>query len=223
MDLETIFKEYKNHKLRLVQHIKSGKEADVYCVLDQETEQILALKVYRPNTHTSFHRFTPYLQGANIKSYYAKAIARKNKVGREYLEKFRTRQEFKLLQKFYKEQAFIPEPLSYSQNSILMQYIGLETPALRLIEVELDLDSDLAKSLFENIVKTMQIFIDNFIIHGDLSPFNILVFNDLPYVIDFPQSMDMRENPAWKEFLERDIKNMENYFKRKITLKIPEI
>lgn len=49
------------------------------------------------------------------------------------------------------------------------------------------------------------------IIHGDLSPYNILVRNGKPVIIDFPQAVDARYNIRGREMLERDILNVCRY------------
>jgi RIO kinase 1 len=51
------------------------------------------------------------------------------------------------------------------------------------------------------------------LIHADLSQFNILNQNNSPVFIDFSQCTTMR-NPQAEEFLDRDIKNIVNFFKK---------
>ena len=52
------------------------------------------------------------------------------------------------------------------------------------------------------------------LIHGDLSAFNILNFNEKPCLIDFSQST-LITTPNWKELLHRDIKNVLQFFSNK--------
>ena len=58
------------------------------------------------------------------------------------------------------------------------------------------------------------------LIHGDLSPFNILNFNGKPVLIDFSQATVVR-TPNSEELLERDVRNLVHFFK-KLGLKIEE-
>ena len=53
--------------------------------------------------------------------------------------------------------------------------------------------------------------------HGDLSHFNILNNNEEPVFIDFSQGTVTQNNHA-KELLERDIKNIVNFFNKKYNL-----
>jgi RIO kinase 1 len=49
-------------------------------------------------------------------------------------------------------------------------------------------------------------------IHGDLSPFNVLYFDGRVTIIDFPQSIDPRENREAYELLRRDVTNICDHF-----------
>ena len=50
----------------------------------------------------------------------------------------------------------------------------------------------------------------NGIIHGDLSPYNILNYNGEPFIIDFSQALKLSSLPI--NFLVRDITNINNWF-----------
>ena len=50
------------------------------------------------------------------------------------------------------------------------------------------------------------------IIHGDLSPYNILNFEGKPYIIDFSQSLKLTS--LTKDYLERDVTNINNWFEK---------
>jgi RIO kinase 1 len=50
------------------------------------------------------------------------------------------------------------------------------------------------------------------LVHGDLSEFNVLVDEDGPVIIDLPQAVDAAANNNAQAMLERDIKNMTDYY-----------
>lgn len=50
------------------------------------------------------------------------------------------------------------------------------------------------------------------LIHGDLSEFNVLVDQHGPVIIDRPQVIDATANNSAQAMLERDIRNMTNYY-----------
>jgi len=53
----------------------------------------------------------------------------------------------------------------------------------------------------------------NGLIHGDLSSFNILNYNEKPVIIDFSQAT-LVKTPNSEELLERDVKNVLHFFKK---------
>ncbi len=48
--------------------------------------------------------------------------------------------------------------------------------------------------------------------HGDLSAYNLLWWGDALWFIDFPQAVDIAENPQGIEFLHRDVLNVCAWF-----------
>ncbi len=53
------------------------------------------------------------------------------------------------------------------------------------------------------------------IIHGDLSPYNILVRGGRPVIIDLPQAADARYSSNADALLARDIRNVLGYFQKR--------
>jgi len=59
------------------------------------------------------------------------------------------------------------------------------------------------------------------IVHADLSEFNIIVTEDGPRIIDWPQAVE-RSHPHALELLERDLTNVLRFFARKYKLMMPQ-
>ena len=74
------------------------------------------------------------------------------------------------------------------------------------------MDMGEAKQVFDEIIRNVEIFWNEGIVHADLSAFNILWWNSSPYIIDFPQSVDRRMHPNARELLDRDLENVARYF-----------
>ena len=84
-----------------------------------------------------------------------------------------------------------------------------------LKDVELDQPEEVAKQAIELVEKLLQAFI----VHGDLSQYNLLYWNDKLFVIDFPQAVDFSSRvdrhirlEEAKPLLLRDLRNLQNYF-----------
>jgi RIO kinase 1 len=92
-----------------------------------------------------------------------------------------------------------------------MGYVGdLESSAPELSSVVLDLDE--AKSLFDRVIRNIDLMLAHDRIHGDLSAYNILYWNGDITLIDFPQVVLPESNPAsWNIFL-RDVIRVCQYF-----------
>ena len=71
------------------------------------------------------------------------------------------------------------------------------------------------EAVLDKIIKDIKLTYKSGIIHGDLSEFNILIQeNEDPIIIDWPQSISI-EHPNSAIVIERDIKNILSFFKRK--------
>ena len=71
-----------------------------------------------------------------------------------------------------------------------------------------------ATSLFKQLIDNVQLLLSCNYIHGDLSAYNMLYWDDKLIVIDFPQVVDVRQNRYSRELLFRDLENVYRYFSR---------
>jgi len=171
----------------------TGKEADVYLGLWKDVP--LVLKVYR------LHR-TPHKKKAMI----GYAVDRMGAIAAR---------EFTILQKAYRAGVPVPTPARRADNMFTMRFIGDDVRAPLLKDVELDCPEEMAKQALDLVEKLLEAFI----VHGDLSKYNILYWNARLFVIDFPQAVDfssrvdrhIRREEA-KPLLLRDLRNLQDYF-----------
>lgn len=197
----------KNHNLDLIRIISTGKEAVVYLV-KEDNEKLYALKVYKDYENRAFKKNLEYLAGKYIhKKSEQKAIVKKNSFGKKLTHSVWIKREYYLLTKLYELGIKIPEPIAQVSNAILMEYLGdCGNPAPKLKDVALKKpEAEKIYTIIENNIDTMY---QNGIVHGDLSPYNVLYWKNIPYIIDFPQSLDVRNNPNTGVILERDRLNM---------------
>lgn len=204
------------HQVEIISHIKSGKEASVFRVL--LNGELVAMKMYKSPGERSFKNDDSYLAGKFYKTASERrAVAKKNKFGRALKYDNWIKREFFLLQKFYEAGASLPRPIIQIGNAVFMQLLGdRDEIAPRLVDVELTADE--AARAFETILSAVKIFYDLGVVHGDLSAYNILWWESRPYIIDFPQSIDVRLNPDAHSVLVRDLENVMSYFNRYFTV-----
>ena len=213
-DLTRIIEEYgkKGIDLEIGRKIKTGKEAEIYQVkVGSDTH---ALKIYKNPNFRSFHDNLDYVAGKYYrKPSIRKAVRKRSKFGKRFLHKAWVRREAYLLSKLKEFGANVPEVVDFTPNSVLMELIGEGSNlAPRLIDIELTVEE--AREAFETVLKHIELFLECGIVHGDLSAYNILWWNNQPYVIDLPQALDIRDNPNKDKILKRDTDNVISYFQK---------
>jgi RIO kinase 1 len=209
--------------------ISSGKEGTVYCCRAGEHTgyERLAVKVHRGRTQRSFKNDAIYLSGrvagvslagsAGIKASgkvdrrLAKAVAKRSRTGIAAIERSWITYEYATMQALYGAGASVPRPLAMSGHALIMEYLGdADGPAPKLKHVALA-PAD-ARRLWDHLLAEIRLWLVHDRIHGDLSPFNILYWQDRAVVIDFPQAVNPWDNPDARFLLERDIRNVATHF-----------
>jgi RIO kinase 1 len=92
-----------------------------------------------------------------------------------------------------------------------MEYIGDENMAAPMLNT-IRLRPDEVEPLFNEVMRNVDIMLQNHWIHGDLSAYNILYWEGKITLIDFPQVIDSRSNPDAHFILQRDIVRICEYF-----------
>jgi RIO kinase 2 len=179
-----------------------GKESDVYSALTQTKKQV-ALKFHRLG-RTSFKK-TKLKRNYTIKYSYTPDWHQQSRIA--------AKKEYKTLKLLYPQGMSVPEPIKQSRHVLVMSIIeGLE-----LYHHQKLLD---AQAVYDEIlVNVRRAYNDAHIIHGDLSPFNIILQqNQHVLIIDWPQSVTTK-HPNAEELIERDVRNVLTFFQRKHGLK----
>ena len=196
--------------------IDDGKEATVYlCAADPSTGvEWLAAKVYRADKFRAFRDPGRYSVGRiHMGSRAERAIANGTNLGRRLSHHEWVAWEWDVLCRLCDAGADVPEPLACSADAILMEYVGDASggaPQLRQARLEPEQAEPTLRRLLDNV----ELLLDHHLVHGDLSPYNILWWEGRPWIIDVPQSLDARLHPDAQRLFERDVANVERYFRR---------
>lgn len=174
-----------------------GKEADIYDALMPDGEKV-AVKFNRlgRTSFTRVQRLRPYALKHDWMYVSISAAAR----------------EFKALRKLYPNVS-VPKPIALDRHVLVMGFID----GTELAHVEaINRPRDVLEDVLENIGRAYQLGI----VHADLSEHNIVIKPDGEVlIIDWPQWVPIA-HPNARELLERDVKNIVKYFKRKFRLKL---
>lgn len=197
----------------VLQVLKSGKEATVYACRGGARigGRLVAVKVYRPLEHRQFRNDSAYRAGRVILSGRVKrAVASGSEFGKEAAFGMWKGHEAVYLRELHAAGLDVPRVLDSEGSAIVMQYLGDEegaAPQLRSVR----LSEEQAARTWHRMVQAVRRMMSINRVHGDLSPYNLLWFEEKPWIIDVPQMMDPRENPNARTMLERDLENLWKY------------
>ncbi|MCL7714628.1 PA4780 family RIO1-like protein kinase [Stenotrophomonas mori] len=187
--------------------LKSGKEAAVYVV--RSGDEIRCAKVYKDMAQRSFQQRVQYQEGRKVRgSREARAIGKASKYGRRQQEAAWKNTEVDALYQLRGAGVRVPEPFGYFHGVLVMELVtdAEGYSAARLGEVELDAAQ--ARRFHAVLVQQVKLMLCCGLVHGDLSPYNVLVGPDGPVVIDFPQVVSAGGNNAARAMLLRDVNNL---------------
>ena len=182
----------------LVSPLKVGKESNVF--LAKLGKKKLIVKIYRLQ-NCDFNHMYDYIR-KDIRYEYLK------KHKREIIFAW-TQREYKNLLIAEKAGVAAPRSLAWKFNILVEEMIGDDEPALPLK----DTHPKKPKEFLELVIKEMKKMYQAGLIHGDLSAFNILNYNEKPVLIDFSQAT-LIKTPNSEELLERDVKNVVQFFRK---------
>ncbi len=198
--------------------LKTGKEADVFLLeradpYDPTGGVVMAAKRYRDTDHRTFHRSATYAEGRSVKrSRDERALKRKSTWGKIVAAGEWTIAEWDALKRLWSLGLAVPYPVQIDGHEILMEWIthdGETAPRLAQTRPE----PDLLAFYYEQVCDFLAGMAQNGIVHGDLSPYNILAAGERLVVIDLPQMVDLVGNPTGMDFLLRDCTNICTWFR----------
>ncbi len=195
----------------VIRPLMSGKEADVYVV--RCGSKIRCAKIYKEALKRSFKKAAQYTEGRKVRnSRRARAIEKGSKFGRKQQEDTWQNAEVEALYRLARAGVRVPEPYGCFDGVLLMELITDEhgDVAPRLNEVSMSAEQ--AREDHAQVMHYVMCMLNAGLVHGDLSEFNVLVDENGPVIIDLPQAVDAAANNNARTMLERDVKNMTDYY-----------
>ena len=195
----------------VIRPLMSGKEADVFVV--RCGSDLRCAKIYKDSVKRSFKKAAQYTEGRKVRnSRRARAMEKGSRFGRKQQEETWQNAEVDALYRLARAGVRVPQPYGCFDGVLLMELITDEdgNVAPRLNDVSMS-----AEQASEDHALVMQYVMRMLcagLVHGDLSEFNVLVDEDGPVIIDLPQAVDAAANNNAQAMLERDIKNMTDYY-----------
>lgn len=183
---------------KLESTISVGKEANIFTAITKSGDRVI-VKIYRLE-NCNFNQMYRYL---NQDPRYISLKRRTRLIIFSW-----TQREYRNLM-LAREVIKVPKPIVFKDNILVMGFIGDDDPAQELKS----LPPKNPKKFYKKVLDNMHKLFDKGLIHGDLSPFNILNHNEEPIFIDFSQATMTTADNA-KELILRDVKNITTYFRK---------
>ena len=180
--------------------VSTGKEANVYEALGPDETEV-ALKLYRINA-SDFQEMRSYLAGD----------PRFDGIGSDKKKTVLAwvRKEFANLRRAMRAGVRVPEPIAVERNVLVMDLVGHAADrARRLAEVNVENP----ETAFGVVREYMQRLYAAGLVHGDLSEYNLIIYEGELFVIDLGQAVTVH-HPNAEEFLIRDCENVAAFFSR---------
>lgn len=181
--------------------ISTGKEANVYEAEADGGERDVAMKVYRVNA-SSFRQMRDYLEGDPR---FDGLRGDKKAVVLAW-----TRKEYANLKRAQAAGVPVPNPIAVQRNVLVMELLGEEDDAAPTLH---DVHLENPETAYDVVREYMRRLFRAGLVHGDLSEYNLLVWEGEIFVIDVGQAVTVHHGNA-DDFLQRDCRNVANFFAR---------
>lgn len=182
--------------------VNAGKEARVYWGKNKEGKD-LAVKIYLTSSAEFKKGMSKYIDG----DYRFKGVKRDT---RSLIFAW-AQKEFRNLEQADSAGVKVPKPIAVKSNVLVMEFIGEEGVSAPSLKEQTPMNpSKLYRQLLANLSR---LYRKADLVHGDLSEYNIMVWNNNLVLFDMAQAVPT-SHPMAKSLLERDLANINRYFSR---------
>ena len=198
----------------VISRINDGKEATVY-LCSTPDGNLLAAKMYRARRFRAFRNDRQYaapLRHRGRDKRMDKAMQKATDKGREFGQFQWVEREWLTLQVLHDAGTSVPKPIARCEAGLLMEFIGDEEGASPRLHDALALrrghiSRELLEQWWQALRADIVLMLQQDMIHGDLSAYNVLIQAERPRVIDVPQAIDARSDESF-DLLQRDLHNL---------------
>lgn len=191
----------------VVRPLLSGKEAQVYLV--ESGGELRAAKVYKDVHKRSFRNRSSYTERRKVRnSRDQRAMDKRSKYGREQDEAAWNSAEADMIFKLHSAGVRVPKPHTFVEGVLVMECIAGPDGGVAPRIADCAFDREEGLEICDQIITEAVKMLCAGVVHADLSAYNVLLSDDGPVVIDFPQSIEAAQNPHARKILLRDIANI---------------
>ena len=182
--------------------VSAGKEARVYWGRNTEGKE-LAVKIYLTSSAEFLKGMRKYIEGdrrfKNVKHDTRSLIF-------TWAQK-----EFRNLEQASRAKVRVPKPIAVKNNVLVMEFIGKDGVSAPSLKERLPSDPGKVYNVLLTFLGRLYRKAD--LVHGDLSEYNVMVWNGRPVLFDMSQSVPT-SHPLAEFLLRRDLANVNRFFSR---------
>jgi RIO kinase 1 len=182
--------------------VSAGKEARVYWGKNTEGKE-LAVKIYLTSSAEFLKGMRKYIEGdrrfKNVKHDTRSLIF-------TWAQK-----EFRNLEQASRAKVRVPKPIAVKNNVLVMEFIGKDGVSAPSLKERLPSDPGKVYNVLLTFLGRLYRKAD--LVHGDLSEYNVMVWNGRPVLFDMSQSVPT-SHPLAEFLLRRDLANVNRFFSR---------
>ena len=195
----------------VISALMSGKEADVFVV--RCGDEIRCAKIYKDARKRGFKKAAAYTEGRKVRSgRRARAMEKGSRYGRQQQEETWQNAEVDALYRLAAAGVRVPEPFGCTDGVMVMELVTDDEGNIAPQLDEVVLTPEQAREDHALMMHYVMLMLNEGLIHGDLSQFNVLVDSYGPVIIDLPQAVDAAANNNARAMLKRDVDNMTRYY-----------
>ncbi len=195
----------------VIGQLKTGKEAEVWLV--QHAGEVVAAKLYKERHERNFRNNAGYREGREVRnSRTRRAMEKGSRFGQNAAEDAWKSAESDSLYKLHAQGVRVPTPVMFYEGILLMEVVldAAGHPAPRMVEAPPTTPEE-AQALYLDLRTQVINMLCADLVHGDLSPYNILMSYAGPVIIDFPQTVAAARNNRAEFYFRRDLDNVRNF------------
>jgi RIO kinase 1 len=182
--------------------VNAGKEARVYWGKNKKGKD-LAVKVYLTTSAEFRKGMLKYIEG----DYRFKGVKRDT---RSLIFTW-AQKEYRNLEQASRAKVRVPRPVAVKNNVLVMEFIGKNGVNASSLKEQVPSDPEEVYEVLLTYLK--RLYCNAELVHGDLSEYNIMMWNGKPVIFDMAQAVPT-SHPMAEFFLRRDLANVNRFFKR---------
>jgi RIO kinase 1 len=182
--------------------VNAGKEARVYWGKNKEGKD-LAVKIYLTASAEFRKGMLKYIEG----DYRFKGVKRDT---RSLIFTW-AQKEYQNLEQASRAKVRVPRPIAVKKNVLVMEFIGKNGVNASSLKEQVPSDPEEVYGVLLTYLK--RLYRKAELVHGDLSEYNIMMWNGKPVIFDMAQAVPT-SHPMAEFFLRRDLANVNRFFKR---------